>query len=124
MKEVVLSPLPHTWLVDVDGTIVRHNGHKGHGDELLPGVKALWDKFAVSDVVVLLSARTAQEMQPTLAFLASRGLRYDHVLFGLATGERVLINDEKPGGLRTAVAINVPRDVGLGDLSIRVDPGI
>jgi hypothetical protein len=124
MKKVVISPLPHTWLVDVDGTIVEHNGHKGHGDVLLPGVKTLWNQFAACDVVILLSARTKQEMQPTLAFLAANDLRYDHVLFDLPTGERILINDEKPGGLKTAVAINVPRDVGLGDLSIRVDPGI
>jgi hypothetical protein len=122
MKEVVLSALPHTWLIDIDGTIVKHNGHKGHGDELLPGVKVFWRRISASDVVILLSARTAKEMQPTLAFLDSHELRYDHVLFGLATGERILINDEKPSGLKTAVSINVPRDDGLGDFSVRIDP--
>lgn len=119
-----MSPLPHTWLIDIDGTIVEHNGHKGRGDVLLPGVKTLWNEFAASDVVILLSARTTQELQPTLAFLTAHGLRYDHVLFGLPTGERILINDEKPGGLKTALAINVTRDHGLGDLSVRVDHAI
>jgi hypothetical protein len=124
MSEIVLSQLPHTWLIDVDGTIVKHNGHKGQGDVLLPGVKALWDTIAANDVVVLLSARTTQEMQPTLAFLAMHGLRHDYVLFGLPTGERILINDEKPSGLMTAIALNVSRDEGLGDVLVRIDPAI
>jgi len=122
VNELVLSPLPHTWLIDVDGTIVRHNGHKNNGDELLSGVKELWDAIDAKDVIVLLSARTTQEMEPTLAFLSRHGLRYDHVLFGLAQGERILINDDKPGGLKTAIAINVGRDQGLKAISLRIDP--
>ena len=121
MNEVVLSRLPHTWLIDVDGTIVKHNGHKGHGDELLPGVKRLWNSIAAEDVIVLLSARTSEEMEPTLAFLSQHGLRYNHVLFGLPTGERILINDDKPGGLKTAIAINLPRDHGPQDLTLLID---
>jgi hypothetical protein len=63
-------------------------------------------------------------MQPTLAFLAMHGLRHDYVLFGLPTGERILINDEKPSGLMTAIALNVSRDEGLGDVLVRIDPAI
>jgi hypothetical protein len=121
VNELVLSPLPHTWLIDVDGTIVKHNGHKSHGDELLAGVKNLWDTIGAEDVIVLLSARTTKEMEPTLAFLSKHGLRYDHVLFGLPKGERILINDDKPGGLKTAIAINVDRDQGLKAISLRID---
>lgn len=121
MSDVVLSALPHTWLIDVDGTIVKHNGHKMGGDELLPGVLRFWAQIAPDDRVVLLSARTPAEMSDTLAFLDAQGLRYDHVLFGLPKGERVLINDDKPGGLRTALAINLPRDTGLVDLIVRID---
>lgn len=121
MNDVVLSALPHTWLIDVDGTIVKHNGHKMGGDQLLPGVLAFWAQIAPDDRVVLLSARTPAEMSGTLAFLDAQGLRYDHVLFGLPKGERVLINDDKPGGLKTALAINLPRDAGLTDLFVRID---
>jgi hypothetical protein len=28
-----LSPLPHTWIFDMDGTIVKHNGYKDGGGE-------------------------------------------------------------------------------------------
>ena len=39
-----LSPLNHTWLIDVDGTIVKHNGYIIDGqDTLLDGVKEFFD---------------------------------------------------------------------------------
>lgn len=41
MEEVItLSPLGKTWILDLDGTLVKHNGYKldGH-DTLLPGAK-------------------------------------------------------------------------------------
>lgn len=124
MRELVLSRLPHAWLMDVDGTILKHNGHKAGGDELLAGVKEFWDTIPPDDVIVLLSARTQQEMPATLAFLDQQGLRYDHVLFDMPKGERILVNDDKPGGLVTALAISTPRDQGLSELRLRIDPQI
>ena len=37
--ELTLSTLPKTWLFDIDGTLVKHNGYKEGGDVLLPGVR-------------------------------------------------------------------------------------
>lgn len=122
MTRIVLSPLPHTWLVDVDGTIVVHNGHKRGGDALLPGVREFWAEIPDEDVIVLLSARTEVETAATLAFLAGEGLRWDRVLFGLPAGERILINDAKPSGLTTALAVDLPRDAGLSGVAVTVDP--
>lgn len=45
--------------------------------------------------------------------LAHSRSRYGHLLMGLPVGERIVINDTKPGGLETAVALNVPRDRGI-----------
>ena len=45
--------------------------------------------------------------------LAHNGCRYDRLLMGLPVAERIVINDTKPGGLETAVALNVPRDKGM-----------
>lgn len=28
MNEIVISQLGHTWILDLDGTIVKHNGYK------------------------------------------------------------------------------------------------
>lgn len=122
MTEVVISTLAHTWLIDVDGTILKHNGHKGSGDELLPGVREFWDQIPSQDMIVLLSARTIDEMTLTLEFLDRHDLRYDRVLADMPKGERVLVNDDKPGGLKTAIAVSVPRDQGLGSLKVRINP--
>lgn len=116
MSALVLSRLPHTWLIDVDGTILRHNGQLMGGDELLPGVKAFWESIPCADVVVLLSARNEEERASTLAFMQKHNLRVDYAIFGLPKGERVLINDEKPRGMKTAIALNVSRDHGLSSI--------
>jgi hypothetical protein len=121
MKSVRLSLLPHVWLIDIDGTILKHNGHKMGGDELLPGVKDFWSSIPEGDLIILLSARTHEEMPSTLAFLDAEGIRYDHALFGMPKGERIVINDGKPGGLRTAIALNVERDEGLANLVVITD---
>jgi hypothetical protein len=119
--DIILSLLPHTWLIDVDGTLVRHNGHKIGDDELLPGVREFWSRIPTDDTIVLMSARTEEEQVPTLEMLRRHGLRFDRVLFGLPVGERVLINDRKPGGLRTALAVNPARDIGLTQLNVILD---
>ena len=118
---ITLSTLPHTWLIDVDGTMLKHNGHKNDGDELLPGVSEFWRQIPDGDVIILLSARTEDEKKATLDFLRECGLRFDRALFGLPVGERVLINDGKPRGLATALAVNIPRDVGLVGLQVRLE---
>jgi hypothetical protein len=122
MPSLLISALQHTWLIDIDGTILKHNGHKMGGDELLPGVRSFWASIPEDDVIILLSARTHEEMPATLAFLDAQGIRYDHALFGMPKGERIVINDGKPGGLSTAVAVNVKRDEGLANLVVIRDP--
>ena len=113
-----LSTLAHTWLIDLDGVVVRHNGHLEGGDALLPGVRDFWASIPAGDRIVLLSARDNTLKPAALAFLQTEGLRVDHAIFGLPKGERILINDQKPGGLETAVAVNLGRDAGLADTPI------
>ena len=121
MIELSLSSLPHTWIIDIDGTILKHNGHKEHGDQLLAGVKEFWQRIPPEDTINLMSAREEFYAKATLDFLCSSGLRYDQVIFGLPKGERILINDIKPSGLDTALAINVGRDEGLDELVLTCD---
>lgn len=111
---LTLSPLAHTWIIDLDGTVVKHNGYKLDGkDTLLPGAKALWESIPEDDVIILLTSRTLAYQAQTEAFLHLQGLRYDHILFDLPYGERILLNDAKPSGLRTALAVDVRRDEGI-----------
>lgn len=112
-----LSALAHTWLIDLDGTVFRHNGHLDGDDVLLPGVQEFWAALPAADTVIVMSARSTQYRARTLAALDAHGLRYDHALFDLPHGERILLNDTKPRGLQTAVAVNLARDAGLGGLA-------
>jgi hypothetical protein len=117
---IALSSLAHTWLIDLDGTILKHNGHKSSGDELLPGVLAFWKNIPETYFILLLSAREEQYRQSTLEFLSQAGLRFDQAIFGLPQGERVLLNDVKPRGLQTALAFNLKRDEGLSGIAFEL----
>ncbi len=122
--KLTLSTLRHTWLIDLDGTILRHNGHLEGCEELLPGVKGFWDKIPTKDLIVLLTARQAAYSKDTVDFLRSQGIRFDHIIFDLPSGERVLLNDMKPSGLPTAHAINLERNDGLSEIRVNIDSSL
>lgn len=116
MNTIKLSSLSHTWIIDLDGTILKHNGHIEGGDRLLKGVRSLWKRIPLTDMIILVSARDKTFKKQTKKFLDDNQIRYDHIIFGVPTGERLVINDIKPSGLKTAYAINVLRDDGLHSL--------
>ena len=107
-----VSPLGKTWLLDIDGTVCKHNGYKIDGkDTLLPGARAFFENLPEGDKVVFLTSRTEDQAGFTEAFLRENGIRYDAILYGMPYGERILINDKKPSGLSTSIAVNTERDV-------------
>ena len=121
-ETLVLSTIPKTWIFDLDGTIVRHNGYKTNGyDSLLDGVKEYLDKLPEDDFVLILTSRKEEYREKTLTFLKDNGIRYDMILFNMPMGERIVVNDRKPSGLDMAVAMNVNRDAFcLPDIERRV----
>lgn len=123
MQELILSNLPKTWLIDVDGTIVAHNGHKCGGDTLLGGVREFFAQIPKSDKIILLTARTSGEIPALESFLKSHNIKFDMIIANLPFGERILINDAKPSGLNMAFAINVVRDSTL-DINIKIDKNL
>ena len=118
---LTLSPLSHTWLIDIDGCVFAHNGHLRGVDILLPGVAEFWATIPSGDRIILLTSRTAQHAEHTQQALHVHGLRYDQIIFDLPYGERILLNDKKPSGLPTAHAINLTRDSGLTQVSVKTD---
>jgi hypothetical protein len=121
-----VSSLGHTWLIDVDGVIFAHNGYKTltpdiPHEDLLPGVREFFQTLHVSDRIILLTARNPRLRRRTEKSLRFHRIRYDALIMGLPPGERILINDRKPSGLPTAVAIVVGRDQGLGSVRTRID---
>ena len=106
-----LSTLAKTWILDVDGTLVKHNGYKIDGyDTLLDGVKEFYSKISPEDKVILMTARKEEYLEDLKKFLAENELRYDYLLTDMPMGERILVNDDKPSGLKCAYAICKERD--------------
>jgi len=101
----------HTWILDLDGTIVKHNGYKLDGrDTFLSGAKEYLQSIPEKDMIIILTARSGDTKKTTEDFLRENGIRYDYIIFNAPYGERILINDDKPSGLSMAVAIRTIRD--------------
>ena len=115
-----LSNLPKTWLIDIDGTIVKHNGYLEGKDELLDGVKGFFKKIQPEDTVILLTARKEKYKKDLEDFFAENNIKYDFIIFDLPPGERILINDDKPSGLKCAYAVCKQRDQKL-DFKFQID---
>lgn len=110
-ERIKVSPLAKTWILDLYGTVVKHNGYKLDGaDTLLPGAEAFFRQLPPEDMVVFLTSRPPELAEATEAFLTGHGVRYDAILYGAPYGERILVNDRKPSGLSTAIAVNTVRD--------------
>lgn len=108
---VEVSNLSKTWLFDLDGTVVVHNGYKENGECLLDGAKEFFAGIPEEDKIILLTSRKEEYRDITETFLKKNNLRYDYIIFGLPYGERILINDKKPLGMHTALAINTERNI-------------
>ena len=111
MDKIVLSPLGHTWILDLDGMIVKHNGYKIDGeDSFIPGALEFLRNIPDKDMVVFITSRTTEYEAITVDFLKKNNIRYDSIIFNAPYGERILINDDKPSGLQTGKSICIKRD--------------
>ncbi len=114
MDNYRLSTLGHTWILDLDGTVVKHNGYKTDGkDSFLPGAREFLNSIPQKDMIVFLTSRTEEYRAATIRFLEENDIRYDHILFNAPYGERILVNDDKPSGLKMGIAICKKRDSSL-----------
>src|SRR5574344_1392772 len=96
-NELVLSSLGHTWILDLDGTIVKHNGYKINGeDSFLNGAKEFLENIPNDDMIIFLTSRTEGQKELTEKFLADNNVKYSHIIYNAPYGERILMNDDKP----------------------------
>ena len=118
-KEVRMSTMGKSWILDLDGTIVKHNGYKLDGeDSFLEGAKEFLDQIPETDLIVFLTSRKNETVdgvfrniqEETEDFLKKNGVRYDYIIYGAPYGERILINDSKPSGLTMSYAFQPKRD--------------
>lgn len=110
-NKLILSTLPKTWVFDLDGTILKHNGYKLDGeDTLLKGTKEYLNNLPEEDRIIIFTSRTGALREQTIQFLRRHSIRFDQILFDMPMGERIIVNDRKPSGLDMAVAINLNRN--------------
>ena len=110
-RKLILSMLPKTWIFDLDGTLLKHNGYKLDGeDSLIKGAKEYLDSLPGEDRIVIFTSRKEAYREMTLDFLERNAVRYDDILFEMPMGERIVVNDRKPSGIDMAVAVNCDRD--------------
>lgn len=117
---------PKTIFCDIDGTLWKHVGpvtDQAVTDkyEILPNTKQaidLWDKLGYK--IILTTGRKESLRNLTEKQLLEIGIVYDQLIMGLGGGDRILINDRKPNGMKnTAYAINVIRNKGIPHFDFR-----
>jgi 23S rRNA G2445 N2-methylase RlmL len=119
MTTVHISNLGHTWILDLDGTFVKHNGYKFDGqDKFLEGAEIFLKNLPQKDMIIFVTSRTDDDRELTERFLREHNIRYDYIIFNAPFGERILINDNKPSGLKTSIAITTQRDVFTSTLFV------
>ncbi len=97
-----------TFVVDLDGTLIQHNGERGNAwnqwqeHRLLPHAVARLNELQHEGAyVVLLTGRKESCRVRLECALKAAGVFYDVLVMGAGEGERVIVND------RGARAINV-----------------
>ena len=109
-NKLVLSSLNHTWILDLDGTILVHNGYKDNeGERFVPGAKEFLLNLPDEDCIIFLTSRKKEYQKTTEEFLNEHGIRYNLIIYSMPYGERILINDNKPSGLKMAYAYSIDR---------------
>ena len=122
MNKIKLSKnLSHTWFIDLDGSIVKHNGYIiDKVDTLLTGVKIFFMKISKNDKIIITTSRKKRFKKKTIDFLKKNKIRFNEIIFDLPHGERILINDIKPHQkLKTSISINLNRNSGLSKYQIK-----
>lgn len=109
--KLTLSSLPKTWILDLDGTLVVHNGYKIYGKDIwLKGAREFLLSLPQEDMIIFLTSRSKEYAKQTESFLKESGICYANIIYEAPYGERILINDNKPSGLCMAHAVDGQRD--------------
>jgi mannose-6-phosphate isomerase-like protein (cupin superfamily) len=115
---------PKTIFCDIDGTLLKHFGDintniNNHPVILKNTLNSIhqWEKLNYK--IILITGRKESLRKRTEEQLLVVGINYDSLLMGITNGDRVIINDKKPDGVRnTAYAINVVRNKGLENYNL------
>lgn len=114
MNSLEISSIPHTWFIDLDGTILIHNGYKmKFGDQIIQESLYFLNSIPSDDTIIITTSRKKMYKNKTIRFLKKNNIRYNQIIFNLPFGERILINDRKDSGMITSISINLDRNIGI-----------
>ena len=112
---------PYTIFLDIDGTIIKHQGTISKTATLPPvlldGVHEKldeWDKKGYR--IIITTGRKESMRELTEKQLQNLNIYYDQLIMNAGNGPRIIINDEKDG--ETAFGITIPRNYGIKDIII------
>jgi len=110
--------------LDIDGCLLKHHGGSSTSliditPELLPGVREKLDEWEEKGYQIIITTGRKESLRKfTEKQLLSFGITYDMLIMGLIRGERIVINDKKFDGTRTASFVNIERNEGIGNLNL------
>ena len=113
-----------TVFCDLDGCVFKHHGDitaiLSNTYELLPGVQSTFMKWGKQGYTVVLTTGRPESLRDlTNQQIFDAGLFYHHLIMDLPRGQRVVINDVKPGRKgETAACINLGRNRGMENVNI------
>lgn len=103
-----------TWFLDFDGTLVEQRSYKSDEDYILEDTLHFFKNVVKNeDFVVITTGREEEYRSRIESFMSKHGLKCDMIICGLPTGPRIVVNDIKPDGTKTAYSFNVKRDYGV-----------
>lgn len=109
-----------TIFCDIDGCLIEHQNHYSSPPKLLKGTLEKlkeWDRRGCK--LILTTGRRESSRKITEKFLSKNDITYDHLIMGIGPHTRVLINDTRPDSPdETALAINLPRNKGIGQIRL------
>ena len=89
-----------SFFFDIDGVLIRHSDHSTNNTEsnlcLKENIELLRSLKKQEHKIILTTARSTKYIVGLKDLLAKLGIEYDHIVTGLASGPRVLVNDRKP----------------------------
>ena len=90
-----------TWFFDIDGTLVEHRTNPEIDERaeeiLLPYTQEFVNKlYDDGHYIILTTARWESQRPQTTEMLKEFDIKYHHLIMGIGSGERILVNDIKP----------------------------
>jgi len=116
-----------TIFLDIDGCLIRQDQcvykqilDNTFPDQALPGVVEKMQEWEQAGYKIILTTGRREYLREfTVKQLTKMGIWYDQLIMDVGSQRRFLINDIKPySPENTAVAINLERNQGIGDLNL------